>query len=327
MNDGPWMYDNCNLVLERINPGMVPKDVELNHLDMWVQVHNLPFGFMQRRVGDAIGAYLGELKEYDEKNTPHSEFKKLKVRIDITKPLKQEWKVRAGRGDWVSVVFKYERLGTFCYACGLLGYNDRSCEQLFENDMDDGVRGWGDYLKTTSRKLGTGANNKWLRDPVKSETGQAPPVAALPKAANSDEASGSNAAKSSKKAMLNGRMTAVRSEITTLKNRLKAADPAGWKAFEDRGKAALKEGNDMNLLEAHPVVVGLAAHTDEVLALEYVDSAGIVDTDTGSDLKKRKRVQTGASPIDAVIAPMQVSTETGVGGVGISAVSGGKLVV
>jgi hypothetical protein len=99
LEDGPWVYDNSNLVLERINPGMVPRDVELNHLDMWVQVHNLPFGFVQQRVGTAIGAYLGELKEYDEKNSLHSAYMRLKVRIDITKPLKQEWKVRAGGGD------------------------------------------------------------------------------------------------------------------------------------------------------------------------------------------------------------------------------------
>lgn len=36
--------------------------------------------------------------------------------------------------------FKYERFGTFCFACGVLGHTDRTCETLFERDSDDGVR-------------------------------------------------------------------------------------------------------------------------------------------------------------------------------------------
>lgn len=104
--------------------------------------------------------YLGEFKEYDERNTLHSSFMKLKVRIDVTRPLKQDWKVRARNGEWVSVVFKYERLGTFCFACGVLGHTDRTCEKLFEQDSDDGVRGWDASLKPVSRKLGTAANNR-----------------------------------------------------------------------------------------------------------------------------------------------------------------------
>jgi hypothetical protein len=54
LKDGPWLYDNCNLVVDRIFPGMVPTEVALNHLDIWVQVQNLPFGFIQPRVAHAI---------------------------------------------------------------------------------------------------------------------------------------------------------------------------------------------------------------------------------------------------------------------------------
>lgn len=80
-------------------------DVELNHMDIWVQVHNLSFGFIQPRVAHAIGAYLGKFKEYHEKNSLHSFFMKLKVQIDVTRPLKQDWKLRARNSDWVSIVF------------------------------------------------------------------------------------------------------------------------------------------------------------------------------------------------------------------------------
>jgi hypothetical protein len=99
MKDGPWTYDSCNLVIETIAPGMVPKNVYLNFLNICVQVHNLPFGFIQQKVGEAIGKYLGELVEYDSKNSIHRLFTKLKVRINVIQPLKQDWLVRSRGGE------------------------------------------------------------------------------------------------------------------------------------------------------------------------------------------------------------------------------------
>jgi hypothetical protein len=61
LDDGPWLFDNYNMVIERIAPGVVPPSVDLNHIDLWLQVHNLPFGFIQPKVGQAVGQFLGEL--------------------------------------------------------------------------------------------------------------------------------------------------------------------------------------------------------------------------------------------------------------------------
>jgi hypothetical protein len=51
IDEGPWLFDNFNLVIERIAPGVVPASIPLDHLDIWVQVHQLPFGFIQPKVG------------------------------------------------------------------------------------------------------------------------------------------------------------------------------------------------------------------------------------------------------------------------------------
>jgi 14-3-3 protein epsilon len=153
LDEGPWLFDNFNLVIERIAPGVVPASVELNHLDIWMQVFRLPFGFIQPKVGQAIGRFLGELKEYDHRNTVHSTYMRLKVRIDVTKPLQQNWKVRANAGNYVQIVFKYEKLGVFCYLCGLLGHTDKNCPKLFDMDHDDGTRGWGKIFALLSRVL------------------------------------------------------------------------------------------------------------------------------------------------------------------------------
>jgi len=60
----------------------------------------------------------------------HSSLMKLKVQIDFMKSLKHGWKVRSSNGEWVSIVFKYERLGAFHFACGVLEHTNRTCEKL-----------------------------------------------------------------------------------------------------------------------------------------------------------------------------------------------------
>jgi hypothetical protein len=59
LEEGPWLYDNYNMVVERIAPDVVPTSVYLNHMDIWVQIHQLPFDMIQPRVGSGIGKHLG----------------------------------------------------------------------------------------------------------------------------------------------------------------------------------------------------------------------------------------------------------------------------
>jgi len=59
LNEGPWLYDNFNMVIERIAPDLVSTSVNLNHMDIMVKVHQLPFGLIQLRVGNRVGKFLG----------------------------------------------------------------------------------------------------------------------------------------------------------------------------------------------------------------------------------------------------------------------------
>jgi len=212
LDDGPWLYDNFHLVAEKIAPGVVPSSVDLNHMDMWVQVHFLPFGFIQQRVGQGIDQFLGEFKAYDIWNTAHSSYMRIKVKLDVTQPLKKEWRVRVNDGNYVPVFFKYEKLGVFCYICGLIGHTDKVCPELFEINSDDGVRGWGPDLKPVAHRVGTSATNKWLQDLI-------PDVNARG-SANSGEQQmfdDSSVGAAPNLSNLQGRMMVVHQEINSLK--------------------------------------------------------------------------------------------------------------
>jgi len=128
--------------MDLISPGAVTNFVPLNHIDFWVQVHGLPFVFIKPQVGQGIGSFLGTLKAYDVRNSIHSSYMRIKVSIDVTVPLKKEWRIRASNGFFVTNNFKYEKLGVSYHGCGVLGHTDEVCLELFELDSDDGVRNW-----------------------------------------------------------------------------------------------------------------------------------------------------------------------------------------
>lgn len=65
MEGSPWTFNRIPLIIERLKPGDNPRAVELNKLEMWVQIHDLKFGFMLERVVKEVGNYLGKFVESD----------------------------------------------------------------------------------------------------------------------------------------------------------------------------------------------------------------------------------------------------------------------
>ena len=72
-------------------PNEVPTVVSLNSLDLWVQIHNLPIGFMSTQVGKQFGDFVGKFIQYDEINNTRfgASYMRVKVRIDVSQPLKR----------------------------------------------------------------------------------------------------------------------------------------------------------------------------------------------------------------------------------------------
>jgi hypothetical protein len=126
LKQGPWSFDNHTLVLNTLLDDDDPRDVPLFNIPFWIQVHNLPAGYMSQKTGKNIGDFIGEFLEYDEKNDNCSwrKYMRIRVLVDVRLPLKRHKKIKK-QGDGSKLVqFKYERLGTFCYVCGILGHSD-----------------------------------------------------------------------------------------------------------------------------------------------------------------------------------------------------------
>jgi hypothetical protein len=166
LNGGPWSFDNNMLLLEQVQLGMQIDQIPLSHVNMWVQVHNLPMGLMKEKNGIQLANYIGTFVEYDKNNNSSfwRQYMRLRVKVDVRKPLKKNTKVKNKEGGWCEVQFKYEKLGIFCFVCGIMGHAENKCEIRFAMEHDDGVREWSNELRAEPRRSGGRLVSRWLRE-------------------------------------------------------------------------------------------------------------------------------------------------------------------
>lgn len=153
IEDGPWAFEQCLLVLKRLEQKTSPFDVPLNTAEFWVQAHNLPIGFFTERVAQAIGESIGKFICADKKNFEGSwkSFMRVRVLLDIMKPLRRKKKMKKEGGDWFWVEFKYERLPNFCFLCGIIGHTEKFCHLLFEGVNEEYEIPYGSWLRASGR--------------------------------------------------------------------------------------------------------------------------------------------------------------------------------
>jgi hypothetical protein len=164
---GPWLFDNHMLVLKKLSVGDDPLAINLDVVEMWVQVFNLPFGFMNDTMGLLIGSHIGRFVKYDDYNNHGSwrMYMRIRVAVKVDEPLKKSFTFEKEDGGVVHVHFKYEKLGVFCFVCGILGHTESFCHKRLEPGFVEGEKGWGNFLKSGNTSIGGGVTiNKWLRD-------------------------------------------------------------------------------------------------------------------------------------------------------------------
>ena len=103
-------------------------------------------------VAVSLGETLGTVtKPKDEAEMKGGQFIRVRVAVDVTKPLCRGRMITwdQGRDNWVS--FMYERLPNICYWCGLLSHDDKECEMWLRSK---------DGLSAEEQQFGP-----WLRAP------------------------------------------------------------------------------------------------------------------------------------------------------------------
>ncbi|KAL5770302.1 hypothetical protein ACOSP7_014456 [Xanthoceras sorbifolium] len=126
---GPWHFDKNLIVLEKpVGPGTISQ-LQFQFYEFWIHIYNIPLACMNCKVARLIAEKVGTIVEFpmDSKDL-WGKFLRIKVRIDITKPLKRGIRMRLENFEtMITALIKYERLPDFCYGCGFIGHSVREC--------------------------------------------------------------------------------------------------------------------------------------------------------------------------------------------------------
>lgn len=133
IRDSPWSIASNLLILQNLMNGVAIPDQIFTHSPFWVQIHGLPVGKMTKASALTLGNRFPKLLAVE--SSPDGlllgrSFIRIRAEVEISKPLPKGFWLRktsdAGKDLWIS--YKYEKLPDFCYDCGRLGHDNKSCK-------------------------------------------------------------------------------------------------------------------------------------------------------------------------------------------------------
>ncbi|PPD75267.1 hypothetical protein GOBAR_DD27807 [Gossypium barbadense] len=158
-----WLFDRCLFSMVPFEKGKEIDSYEFWMSPFWLRVYNIPIELMDRQMALDIGNTIGELVAIDwkDRNGGWTEFMRLKVKINVLKPLRRVVKLIDKDESEMIGLLKYERLLDFCYECRIIGHTVKNCSFIKE---DDGMSGLSPQYGSWMRALvGTQTQDRGLR--------------------------------------------------------------------------------------------------------------------------------------------------------------------
>lgn len=127
-NKGPWFYKNDLLAITTCQSSdqLTMKHVEKGEL--WVQFHNAPLEAMNEEGFSIIMGPVGlELSDPVVVKTGGKKFFRIKLQVDLGKPLKDKVRVKHPVLGEIMVYVVYERIARVCRFCGEIGHELNGC--------------------------------------------------------------------------------------------------------------------------------------------------------------------------------------------------------
>lgn len=165
MEGGPWSFEQNMLVYHQIHNEEDPSQVALNVMNIWVQIHGIPKGFILEFFLESIGNFVGKYVKSDPASFDGTwrQYVRIRVQLDVQKPLKRRMKIKREGGSWNWVNFKYERMENFCFVCGIIGHTERECNVVYAHPEKEVERAYGTWLRAQNRGGKQGVGARWLR--------------------------------------------------------------------------------------------------------------------------------------------------------------------
>ncbi|GAU43133.1 hypothetical protein TSUD_348540 [Trifolium subterraneum] len=154
LQNGPWSFDKNLIILQKITGEEQPAEFDMHKVSFWVRIYDLPLQLRSDSIAKKIGDFIGVHEEtYQREIYRTGSFLRIRVLMDLKKPL-MRGTVVCYQGRSLRVFFKYERLPTFCFNCGRIGHQKKTCEYNEEEEegfgeVEEKEYSFGPWLKAS----------------------------------------------------------------------------------------------------------------------------------------------------------------------------------
>ncbi|XP_050207931.1 uncharacterized protein LOC126657306 [Mercurialis annua] len=164
IEDGPWTFEKNLIITKRLSIGEIPGEIVLWFADFLVHVLDVLAGYATEKVGENVGNYLGKFVKCDLTPIRGSGMNSFRIRVslDVRRPLQRRMKLRRGGGKWSWLNFQYERLPMFCFCCGIIGHWEKFCAKYFENPIPKEFLPYDSCLRVNLKKM-VNTGDRWLQ--------------------------------------------------------------------------------------------------------------------------------------------------------------------
>ena len=148
----PWSFDKYLVAMQKFDGSKDVRDMSFEHATFWIQVHDLPLRFRNKVVVKQLCEALGIVICEEEGTAMVGDwFVRVRVTLNISKPLCKGRVITLDDGKDLWIPFKYERLPNLYYRCGCLSHDERNCEfwSACEGSLDDESPQFGPWLKAS----------------------------------------------------------------------------------------------------------------------------------------------------------------------------------
>lgn len=133
----PWSVKGFSFMVYPWLPGMTMEEVNKKTIPFWIQAKGLAVEQITSTNACFIGSQVGKVLEFEDPDEIFRSFTRVKVEVDISKPLLDGFWIPRDDGEQSWVEVKYERLSDFCFGCGRLGHDIQECKFGERNELGE----------------------------------------------------------------------------------------------------------------------------------------------------------------------------------------------
>lgn len=127
LEKGVHTHNEWPIAIERWSENPPPDSLQF--VPIWVQIRNIPPIYYNELAIAALGDIVGHVTEVAFDPTKHhcQEFVRVKVKFDVSKPLRKEKIIDISKTEKTKIFFHYERIQKRCYTCQRMTHDKAVC--------------------------------------------------------------------------------------------------------------------------------------------------------------------------------------------------------